>query len=58
MYFGRAFHINWNTIPANLEQGSILSITRRELKKLITRAYWVGNERWRLDVERMNWWRR
>jgi hypothetical protein len=44
------FQLNWNTIPAKMEQGSILAITGRELKKLTTRAYRVGNERWRLEV--------
>nr|WP_304063350.1 hypothetical protein [Hoylesella loescheii] len=53
---GMLFQLNWNTIPANLERGSILAITRRELKKFTTRAYRVGNERWGLDVGRMNWW--
>ncbi|WP_315293203.1 hypothetical protein [Hoylesella loescheii] len=47
---GMLFQLNWNTIPYYLEQGSILAITRRELKKLTTRAYRVGNERWRLEV--------
>ena len=48
------FQLNWNTIPANLEQGYILAVTRRELKKLTTRAYQAGNEMWRLGVGRMN----
>nr|WP_232214900.1 hypothetical protein [Prevotella sp. oral taxon 472] len=47
---GMLFQLNWNTIPAKMEQGSILAITRREHKKLTTRAYRVGNERWRLEV--------
>jgi len=38
------FQLNWNTIPTNLEQGYILAVTRRELKKFTTRAYRVGNE--------------
>jgi len=42
------FQLNWNTIPANLEQGYILALTRRELKKFTTRAYQAGNEMWRL----------
>nr|WP_281642272.1 hypothetical protein [Hoylesella loescheii] len=54
---GMLFQLNWNTIPANLEQGYILALTRRELKKLTTRVYRVRNEMWRLDVGRMNWWR-
>ena len=48
------FQLNWNTIPAKMEQGSILAITGRELKKFTTRAYRVGNEMWRLGVGRMN----
>ena len=48
------FQLSWNTIPANLEQGYILALTRRELKKLTTRAYRVGNEMWRWGVGRMN----
>ena len=44
MYFGRAFHIIWNAVPTYLEQGSILAVTRRELKKLTTKAYQVENE--------------
>ncbi|WP_234398331.1 thioesterase [Hoylesella loescheii] len=47
---GMLFQLNWNTVPTYLEQGSILAITRRELKKLTSRAYRVGNERWRLEV--------
>ncbi|RKW60496.1 MAG: hypothetical protein D8H98_06925 [Prevotella sp.] len=53
---GMLFQLNWNTVPTYLEQGSILAVTRRELKMLTTRAYRVGNERWRLDVGRMDWW--
>jgi len=48
------FQLSWNIIPANLEQGYILALTRRELKKFTTRAYRVGNEMWRLGVGRMN----
>ena len=55
MYFGRLFHIIWNAVPVELEHGWSLVLTRRELKKLTTRAYWVGNEMWRLGVGRMNW---
>ena len=54
MSSGMLFQLNWNTIPTNLEQGYILAVTRRELKKLTTRAYRVGNEMWRLGVGRMN----
>jgi len=56
MLSGMLFQLNWNTVPTYLEQGSILAITRLELKKLTTRAYRVGNERWRLEVRRVNWW--
>jgi len=41
---GMMFHIIWNPVPTYLEQGSILAITRRELKKFITRAYRVRRE--------------
>ena len=49
------FQLNWNTIPTNPEQGYILALTRRDLKKFTTRAYQAANEMWRLDVGRMNW---
>ena len=29
---GMLFQLNWNTVPTYLEQGSILAVTRRELK--------------------------
>ncbi|WP_315291243.1 hypothetical protein [Hoylesella loescheii] len=54
---GMLFQLNWNTVPTYLEQGSILAVTRREVKKLTTRAYSVGNEKWRLEVGRASWWR-
>ena len=54
---GMLFQLNWNTVPTYLEQGSILAVTRREVKKLTTRAYSVGNEKWRLEVGRViGWW--
>ena len=53
---GMMFHVNWNPVPTYLEQGYILAITKRELKKLTTKAYWVGNEKWRLEVGRVSWW--
>ena len=57
MSSGMLFQLNWNTVPTYLEQGSILAVTRREVKKLTTRAYSVGNERWRLEVGRViGWW--
>ena len=57
MSSGMLFQLNWNTVPTYLEQGSILAITRREAKKLTTRACSVENERWRLEVGRViGWW--
>ena len=50
MLSGMLFQLNWNPVPAKLEQGSILAVTRQEVKKLTTSAYRVGNERWRLEV--------
>ena len=50
MSFGMLFQFSWNHVPTNLEQKSILAITSRELKKLTTRAYRVGNEKWRLEI--------
>jgi len=57
MLSGMLFQLNWNTVPANLEQGSILALTGRKIKKLTTRVYRVENERCPLEVGRMNWWR-
>ena len=57
MLAGMLFQLNWNTIPTYLEQESNLAVTRRDVKKLTTRAYWVGNERWRLEVGKVNWCR-
>ena len=57
MSSGMLFQLNWNTVPTYLEQGSILAVTKRELKKLTTKAYRVGDERWRLEVGRViGWW--
>ena len=53
MSSGMLFQLNWNTVPTYLEQGSILAITRREFKKLTTRACSVENERWRLEEGRV-----
>ena len=50
MLSGMLFLFSWNHVPTNLEQESILAITRWELKKLTTRAYRVGNEKWRLEI--------
>ena len=47
----------WTPVPDKLKQGSILAVTKQELKKLTTRAYGVGNERWRLEVGKVSWWR-
>ena len=52
MLSGMLFQLNWNTVPTYLEQVSNLTVTKWEPKKLTTRAYWVGNERWRLEGER------
>ncbi|WP_314954300.1 hypothetical protein [Hoylesella loescheii] len=54
---GIRFRLNWNTVPTYLEWDSILAVTKRELKKLTIRAYRMGNERWRLEVGRVSWWR-
>ena len=55
MLSGMLFQLNWNIIPTYLEQGSNLAVTKRELKKLTTRAYRVRRERWRLEVGRVSW---
>ena len=39
MLSGMLFQLNWNTVPTYLEQESNLAVTKRELKKLTTRAY-------------------
>ena len=57
MLSGMLFQLNWNTVPTYLEQESILAVTRLELKKLTTRAYRMRNERWRLVIRRVSWWR-
>ncbi|WP_315292583.1 hypothetical protein [Hoylesella loescheii] len=44
MLSGMLFQLNWNPVPTYLEQGSILAVPRRELKKLTTKAYQVDNE--------------
>ena len=56
MLAGMLFQLNWNTVPTYLEQGSILAVTRRKLKKLTTSAYRAGNERWRLEVGKVSCW--
>ena len=56
MLSGMLFQLNWNTVPTYLEQESNLAVPKRELKKFATKAYRVGNERWRLGVGRMSWW--
>ena len=38
MLSGMLFQLSWNAVPTYLEQGSILAVTKRELKKLTTRA--------------------
>jgi len=57
MLSGMLFQLSWNAVPTYLEQGSILAITRREFKKLTTRAYRVANEKWHLAAGRVGgWW--
>ena len=57
MLAGMLFQLNWNTVPTYLEQESNLAVTKQELKKLTTRAYRLGDERWRLEVGRVSrWW--
>ena len=50
MLSGMLFQFSWNHVPTDLEQKSILAITRRELKMFTTRAYLVRRERWRLEI--------
>ena len=57
MLSGMRFQLSWNAVPTYLEQGSILAGTKRELKKLTTRAYRVRCERWRLEDGKVSWWR-
>ncbi|WP_081619111.1 thioesterase [Hoylesella loescheii] len=57
MLSGMLFQLNWNAVPTYLEQGSILAITMRELKKLTTRAYRARCERRRLEGRRVSCWR-
>ena len=57
MLSGMRFQLSWNAVPTYLEQESNLAVTKRELKKLVIRAYGVGNERWRLEVGKVSWWR-
>ncbi|WP_304062934.1 hypothetical protein [Hoylesella loescheii] len=57
MLSGMLFQLNWNTVPTYLEQESNLAVTKRELKKLTTRAYRMSRERWRLELGRVSWWR-
>ena len=57
MLSGMLFQLNWNRSPTYLEQESNLAVTKQELKKLTTRAYRLGDERWRLEVGRVSrWW--
>ena len=57
MLSGMLFQLNWNTVPTYLEQESNLTVTRRKLKKLTTKAYRVRNERRRLETGKVSWWR-
>ena len=54
MLSGIQFQLSWNAVPTYLEQESNLAVTKRELKKLTARAYWVRHERWRLEVGRVS----
>ena len=54
MLSGMLFQLSWNAVPIYLEQESNLAVTKRELKKLTARAYWVRHERWRLEVGRVS----
>ncbi|WP_281641729.1 hypothetical protein [Hoylesella loescheii] len=38
---GMLFQFIWNPVPTYLEQGSILAVTKRDVKKLTTKAYWI-----------------
>ena len=38
MLSGMLFQLNWNTIPANLEQGYILAVTLQFTQKLVVIA--------------------
>ena len=38
MLSGMLFQLSWNAVPTYLEQGSILAVPMKELKKLTTRA--------------------
>ena len=55
MLSGMLFQLNWNPVPTYLEQGSILAVTRRKLKKLTTGAYRVRCERWCLEGGKVSW---
>ena len=58
MLSGMPFQMIWKPVPTYLEQGHILSFSKQEFKKFTARAYRVGNERWRLEVGKVSWWRR
>ena len=55
MLSGTLFQLIWNTVPTYPEQGSILAVTRQEVKKLTAKAYRMGNERCCLEGGRVNW---
>jgi len=42
MLSGMLFQFNWNPVPTYLEQGSILAVTKRDVKKPTTKAYRAG----------------
>ena len=39
---GMLFQFIWNPVPTYLEQGSILAVTKRDVKKPTTKAYRAG----------------
>nr|WP_281642796.1 hypothetical protein [Hoylesella loescheii] len=55
MLSGMQFQLIWNRGPTYLEQGSNLTVSKRELKRLTTRANRGRCERWRLEVGRVSW---
>ena len=55
MLSGMLFQLSWNAVPTYLEQESNLAVTKRELKKLTTRAYRVRRERWHLEGGKVSW---
>ena len=42
MLSGMLFQFIWNPVPTYLEQGTILAVTKRDIKKPTTKAYRAG----------------